>query len=224
MLIVSLNYRKAPLHPFPVPVHDIATVAGSILNDETLPIDHSRVTIAGFSAGGNLALCAAQLPELKGRIKAAISYYPIVDFGHPPEHKLASRPYKNGPKDSLEASSPWFDWGYVSVGENRRNPILSPCYARKEDLPERVYIIGAQWDMLRLEAQDMIHELAGFGEKEDKEEDFEEGAYKWTLARGTSHGFTHHFGRKKSTLMKRREKCEEVYEEAHEWLRSGGLV
>lgn len=78
--------------------------------------------------------------------------------------------------------------------------------------------------MLRLEAQEMIHHLAGLGWREEKETDFEEGTYKWTLARGTSHGFTHHFGRKKSSLAKRREKCEEVYAKAHEWLKKGGLV
>ena len=218
MLIVSLDYSKAPLYPFPVGVFDVAALAEAVLSDASLPIDKARVAIGGFSAGGNLALCASQLPNLKGTIKAALSFYPIVDWGHDPAEKLRRRPYKGGPKESLEAMSYWFDWGYVSAGQNRHGPLLSPYYANKEDLPPWIYIIGAQWDMLRLESQKMIHELAGLGEKEDQEEDFEKGTYKWTLARGSTHGFTHHFGQKPEKKKRREEKCAPIYDEAVKWM------
>lgn len=219
MLIVSLDYSKAPLHPYPTAVYDIAALANSVLADSSLPIEKSKVVIGGFSAGGNLALCASQLPGLKGEIKAALTFYPIVDWSHPPGEKLSMRPYKGGPKDSLEFSSYWFDWGYVSPGQNRRDPLLSPCYAKREDLRPWIYIIGAQWDMLRLESQEMIHKLAGLKGKEDHEQDFESGTYKWTLARGCSHGFTHHFGHKAAKREKREQKCKPIYDEAHQWLK-----
>lgn len=224
MLIVSLNYRKSPLHPFPTPVYDIAAVANAVLDDDTLPIDKSKLIIGGFSAGGNLALTASQLPGLKGNIKAALTFYPPVDFGFPPDVKLARRPYKNGPKDTLAEGSYWFDWGYVSPGQNRRDPLLSPIYAKKEDLPPWIYIIGAQWDMLRLEAQEMIHKLADEQDAEDQEAAFEKGTYKWTLAYGTSHGFTHHFGQKAAKRAKREQRCEEHYAAAFEWLKNGPLA
>ncbi|KAJ9214127.1 hypothetical protein DTO166G4_4184 [Paecilomyces variotii] len=224
MLVVSLNYRKAPLHPFPTPVYDVAAVANAILEDETLPIDKSRVAIGGFSAGANLALGASQLPGLKGVIKAAIPYYPIVDFGHPPNEKLASRPYNNGPKENLENMSWWLDWGYVNVGQNRRDPVLSPIYARKEDLPPWIYMIGAQWDMLRLESQDMIHMLAGLGEREDQEAPFEKGTYKWTLAMGCPHAFTHSSEKDPSKRAIRKQICEDIYNEAHQWLKKSVLA
>jgi acetyl esterase/lipase len=217
MLVVSLDYSKAPTSPFPTAVYDIATVAEAVLADASLPIDKTRVSIGGFSAGANLALCASQLPHLKGRIKAALTFYPIVDWGHPPHVKLERRPYKGGPKDSLETPSYWFDWAYVSPGQNRRDPLLSPCYARKEDLPPWIYMIGAQWDVLRLESQEMIHSLAQL-QKRDQEEDFEEGTYKWTLAKGCSHGFTHHFGMKPEKKMQREKKCAPIYEEAVIWM------
>lgn len=149
MLVVSVNYQKAPLHSFPTPVYDVAAIVNAVLDDETLPIDKSKLVIGGFSAGGTLALSASQLPGLKGRIKASITFYLIVDWSVPPEGKLAMRPYKNGPKDHLAHSAPWFDWGYVSIGQNRRDPLLSPCYAKKENLPPWIYVIGAEWDMLR---------------------------------------------------------------------------
>jgi acetyl esterase/lipase len=219
MLIVSLDYSKAPLHPYPSAVNDIAALANAVLDDSTLPIDKSRVVIGGFSAGGNLALCASQLPGLRGVIKAALTFYPPVDWSHPPNEKLAMRPYKEGPKDSLEFSSFWFDWAYVAPGQNRRDPLLSPCYAKKEDLPPWIYIIGAQWDILRLESQEMIHELAGLRGKKDHEQDFESGTYKWTLATGCSHGFTHHFGRTQAKKEEREQMCKPIYAEAHRWLK-----
>ncbi|KAI9811092.1 MAG: hypothetical protein M1827_005674 [Pycnora praestabilis] len=224
MLVVSLDYRKAPLHPFPTPVFDIGAVARAVIDDSTLPIDKTKIVIGGFSAGGNLALGASQLPELKGLIKAAVTFYPIVDFGHPPEHKLSMRPYKNGPKDNLETSSPWFDWGYVPVGQNRRDPLLSPCYARRTDLPKWIYIAAAQYDMLRLEAQDMMHHISDQQQREDQEAPFEKGTYKWTLVMGAKHGFTHHFGGNKAKREERERKCQELYAEADAWLKNGPLA
>ncbi|TVY59630.1 putative alpha/beta hydrolase [Lachnellula suecica] len=219
MLVVSLNYSKAPLHFFPVGVYDIAALAKAVIDHPSLPIDKTKVAIGGFSSGGNLALCASQLPGLKGRIKAALPFYPPVDFSHPPSEKLTRRTYKAVSKDSLEFASYWFDWGYVAPGQNRCDPLLSPCLARKEDLPPWIYIIGAQWDMLRLEAQKMIHALADLEDVEDQEEDFEKGTYKWTLARGCTHGFTHNFGQKLERKKKRELQSEPIYEEAHKWLK-----
>ncbi|KAE8449071.1 hypothetical protein EG329_008659 [Mollisiaceae sp. DMI_Dod_QoI] len=219
MLIVSLDYSKAPLHPYPVAVYDIAALVNAVLADSSLPIDKTKIVIGGFSAGGNLALCASQLPGLKGQIKAALTFFPIVDWSHPPNEKLAMRPYKGGPEDRLEFSSYWFDWGYVSPGQNRRDPLLSPCYTKKEDLPSWIYVIGAQWDMLRLESQEMIHELAGLQDRGDHEQDFEMGTYKWTLARDCSHGFTHHWRHRAEKRKEREQKCEPIYDEAHRWLK-----
>lgn len=223
MLVVSLNYRKAPLHPFPTASFDVAEVAKAVLADSSLPIDHDHISIGGFSAGGNLALSASQLHGLQGRIKAAVIYYPIVDFGHPPNEKLDARPYDVGiVRDSLEKTSWWLDWGYVSVGQNRRDPLLSPVYAAKDDLPPCIYMIGAQWDMLRLETQQMIHGLAGLEARTpaEQEEDFEVGNYKWTLALGCPHGFTHSSPRKKggNSKKKREEIAQRIYAEAHQWL------
>lgn len=215
MLVVSLDYHKAPLYPFPTGVHDVAALAKAVIDDVSLPIDKNRITIGGFSSGGNLALAASQLPGLKGVVKAALVFYPIVDWGHPPDEKLRRRPYKSSSKDSLATSSYWFDWGYVPAGQNRHDPLLSPYYARKKDLPPWIYIVGAEWDMLRLESQKMIHELAGLDGTQD---DFEEGTYKWTLAKGCSHGFTHHWGATPEKKKKREAKCEPIYQQAAQWL------
>ncbi|KAK8012241.1 Alpha/beta hydrolase fold-3 [Apiospora marii] len=218
MLVVSLDYSKAPLHPFPTGVHDVEALADAVLADPSLPINPAKVAIGGFSAGGNLALGASQLPRLQGRVKAALVFYPTVDWSHPQDVKLARRPYRDGPADSLQTSGYWFDWAYVSVGQNRCDPVLSPSYAKRQDLPPWVCMVAAQWDMLRLESQEMIHALAGLDGKEDQEADFEEGTYKWTLARGCTHGFTHHFWQSPEEKKRREKKCEPIFQEVSGWL------
>ncbi|EXJ78335.1 hypothetical protein A1O3_09496 [Capronia epimyces CBS 606.96] len=59
-IFVSVNYRRAPEHPFPVPVDDCVE---SILYVEEhaaeLHIDASNLALSGFSAGGNLAFSAS---------------------------------------------------------------------------------------------------------------------------------------------------------------------
>ena len=52
MLVVSLDYRKSPLYQYPVPVDDIAAVAGAVIDDSSLPIDKTKIVMGGFSAGG----------------------------------------------------------------------------------------------------------------------------------------------------------------------------
>lgn len=223
MIVVSLDYRKAPAHPFPTATYDVAALAMAVLQDEELPIDVGRVAIGGFSAGGNLALSASQVRGLKGVIKAAVVYYPVVDFSTTPDEKLASRPYVSGPPDRFGAASWWLDWGYVRAGQNRRDALISPCFARKEDLPPYIFGIGAQWDMFRLETQKMIHRLAGLEAKENQEEPFEKDTYKWILVANCSHGFTHYMGQDPIKRIKKEMKCEEIFHDAHEWLKKSVL-
>ncbi|CAD0097307.1 unnamed protein product [Aureobasidium mustum] len=220
MIVASLNYRKAPIYRFPVPVIDVAAVARAVIDDGTLNIDKSRIVMAGFSAGGKLALTSCQLPELRGRITAAISYFPIVDWSAPPHVKWAERLYTEKATESLNTAGPALDWAYVPSGQNRKAKLLSPCYAEREELPKWVCLIGAQHDMLCRESRDMIYSLAGEDVPETGwDQGWEKGTYKWVLAMGVRHGFTDEFRKKRGQgSAKRREVCEEVYASVHKWL------
>jgi len=79
-LVVSLDYPKAPTHPFPAAVQSLNKAVKSILNDESLPFDKEKVAIGGFSAGGNLSLAVCQDKSLQGKIGGLISFYAPVDF------------------------------------------------------------------------------------------------------------------------------------------------
>jgi acetyl esterase/lipase len=226
MIVASLNYRKTPLHPFPVAVHDIAAVAGAVIDDESLPIDKSKVIIGGFSAGGNMCLTSTLHPELQGRIKAAVSYYPVVDWSSPPHVKFATRLYTEKKNETLATIGPSLDWGYVAAGQDRKTKLLSPCYASKEELPPYICIVGAQHDMLCREARDMIYSLAGEKMPEAGwDEGFEKDNYKWMLIKSVRHGFTDDFRKQKGARTEAKRKiCDQIYADIHRWLVEKVLV
>jgi acetyl esterase/lipase len=167
-LVVGLDYSKAPSHPFPTATHDLEALITSVLSDLSLPVDVGRVAVAGFSAGGNLALSVCQLPSLQGRLAAAVPVYPVVDFVTPQETKARARRYKPSlggfrarDRDFLLAMSPMFNWSYVNPGTRRDDPLLSPQFAERGTLPRSIFMIACEMDLLGPEAWRMACKLAG---------------------------------------------------------------
>ena len=226
VVIVSIDYSTAPSSKFPGPTNDIVEIAQAVIEDGTLPIDKSRVVLNGFSAGGNLCLSAAQKPELKNKIKGVVSWYPVADFTLTPAEKQSSRTYRNAKDtDDLKNWGPVWDWGYISPGQDIRDPLLSVRFARREYLPSWIYIIGAEYDMLANEARQTIFDIANLDklEREDIERSFEKDTYKWTLVKDVRHGFTHdlmdHRGPEAEAMRKK--KTHEMVEEVGGWLFRG---
>lgn len=228
LIVISIGYSLAPWIAFPVPTQDVAAVVLAILADDALPIDHSRVAIGGFSAGGNLALSACQLPALKGKIKAAIPWYAPVDWSVTYEYKLASRPYKHPAEvDGLTMVAPIFNNMYLTCGTNQRDPLLSIIYADREALPTWIYAIGAEYDMLCDEARRMMAGLAGMEKLTDSErEDFaaEEGRLRWKMAKGQKHSFTHWWKKRGKRADAARPIAEKLFIEVGEWLTEEAFV
>jgi acetyl esterase/lipase len=222
LLIVSISYSLTPWATFPEPTHDIAAVVGDILADPTLPIDHSRVALGGFSAGGNLALSACQLPELQGKIRAVIPWYAPVDWTVDYPDKLASRPYKRPTDvDGLASVAPIFNNVYLRTGTDQRDPLLSIVYAERKALPEWIYAISAEYDMLADEARRLMAGLAGLKElTEDEREAFERdgGRLRWRLVKGAKHSFTHWWLKKGANAIATKPIAEKWFIDAGKWL------
>lgn len=81
-VVVSVEYRLAPEHPFPAPIEDcyaalrwLAATAGE------LGVDRSRIAIGGASAGGGLAAGLALLARDRGEVPLAFQLliYPMID-------------------------------------------------------------------------------------------------------------------------------------------------
>ena len=81
-IIVSVEYRLAPEHPFPAPINDCyAALKWLVDNIDALGIAPRRIGLLGPSAGGGLAAGLALMTRDRGEVSLAcqVLYYPMLD-------------------------------------------------------------------------------------------------------------------------------------------------
>jgi acetyl esterase/lipase len=81
-VVVSVEYRLAPEHPFPAPLDDCyAALAWTVAHAAELGIDPQRVVVVGQSAGGGLAAALALLVRDRGELPLSyqLLIYPMID-------------------------------------------------------------------------------------------------------------------------------------------------
>lgn len=81
-LVVSVEYRLAPEHPFPVPVEDaLDGLRWTVEHVAELGGDPRRIAVMGDSAGGNLTTVIAMVAASEGWFHAALQVllYPVLD-------------------------------------------------------------------------------------------------------------------------------------------------
>jgi acetyl esterase len=147
-VVVSVDYRLAPEHPFPVPLEDcIAAWSWLHAHTDELGIDPARVAVAGTSAGGNLAaaLCLAArdrglpLPILQ------LLDVPCLDLtlSSPSVHAQETQAGLTGQMVDEFAGF------YVPDRAGRTNPLASPLLAPSHTgLPPAVIVV-AEHDPVR---------------------------------------------------------------------------
>ena len=96
-VVVSVDYRLAPEHPFPAAVEDCyAALTWVAAHAEELGGDPERIAVCGDSAGGNLAAVLSLLAREKGpAIRHQVLIYPVTTAkpGDLPSHKTYGEGY-----------------------------------------------------------------------------------------------------------------------------------
>ncbi|WIM67551.1 alpha/beta hydrolase [Corynebacterium breve] len=160
--VVLVEYRKAPEHPFPIPIEDAwaglrwARDNVAQQSEKTLPL-----IVAGDSAGANLAAVVAQRARDEGgpAVQAQILVCPVTDADFTRDSYLAP---ENQTTVTLEAMQ-WFWDQYLPDAAQRTNPVATPINAQSlTDLPPAL-VITAEHDVLRDEGEAYAHALQAAG-------------------------------------------------------------
>jgi len=145
--IVSVNYRHAPEDRFPAAALDgYAALRWVATNAASLGLDPTRIAVAGWSAGGNVAAVAAQMardnggPELCGQLLLT----PVTDGSRQHQSHTDNAEGYILTKSLME----WF-WNHYADPADRSNPLASPLRAADLSGLPPAMVVTAQYDPLR---------------------------------------------------------------------------
>ncbi|CAB4790294.1 unannotated protein [freshwater metagenome] len=144
--IISVNYQKAPEHPFPIPFDDCyATLLWVIANAAELNIDPTKIGVAGDSAGANLASgVALKARDKKIALAFQLLIYPCNDRNFDTESYI-----KNATGYGLSTQAmQWFWDQYLQGSQHDSNPYAIPMCASSFSGVAPAIIITAQYDPL----------------------------------------------------------------------------
>ncbi|MBC9733771.1 alpha/beta hydrolase [Nocardioides marmotae] len=158
-VVVSVDYRLAPEHPFPAAPDD-ALAAAHWVADSLADLGGSdRMGVAGDSAGGNLSAVVAQAFRDEGRpLAGQLLVYPVTDMGGSyPSHT------ENAEGFFLDTQTmAWFGAQYVGDPSALGDPRLSPLHGRLDGLAPAV-VVTAELDPLRDDGNAYARALAEAG-------------------------------------------------------------
>jgi acetyl esterase len=161
-VVVSVAYRRAPEHPFPVPLRD-AYAATAWVSDHADVVggDPDRVAVGGDSAGGNLAAAVSLLARARGGpdLDHQVLLYPVTD------HAFDTGSYAENAEGYLlsRASMRWYWRQYLDDDVDGANPYASPLRVRDcSGLPSAT-VVTAGYDPLRDEGAAYADRLQSAG-------------------------------------------------------------
>ena len=160
-VIISVNYQKAPEHPFPTPFDDCYSSLLWVKSHATeLGIDPNRIGVGGDSAGGNLAAAVA----VKARDeKVSLSYqllvYPCVD------RDFTTKSYVECATDFglTTHAMEWFWDQYLQGDQHNNNPYAAPMRAKSLAGVAPSIVITAQYDPLVSDSENYCAKLKADG-------------------------------------------------------------
>jgi acetyl esterase len=160
-LVVNVDYRLAPEHPYPAAVMDAyAVLTWLSLEAEGIGGDPHRLAVAGASAGGNIAAAVALMARDKGSpsLAAELLVYPCLDPA------CATASYVDFSQGYIVATDD-MQWYWRQYLEPRREdePYAAPL--READLRRLppALIITAEYDCVRDDGERYSERLKAAG-------------------------------------------------------------
>lgn len=157
-IVIAPDYRLAPEHPYPAANDDcFLTYIWALKNAKALNIDTSKITLAGDSAGGHLAIETAlkigNSPEIANKAESVIAFYPVTDLTD-----TSRKSYKFfGEKFCLNGElMKLFIKAYAPNEKIAKD--ASPLYKDLSKLP-RILILTSECDVLRDEGKALYEKL-----------------------------------------------------------------
>ncbi|WP_425551874.1 alpha/beta hydrolase [Fodinicola feengrottensis] len=161
-VVVSVDYRLAPEHPFPAGVTDAYAAAAWVAEHiGDYGGDGSRLAVGGDSAGGNLSAVVAQLARDRGGPALALQLliYPGTDAADNSPSMIENA-------EGYLLTRPFIDWfinHYLENPADIADPLVSPAVtADLSGLPPAL-VITAEFDPLRDQGTAYAKRLADAG-------------------------------------------------------------
>ncbi len=161
-IIISVDYRLAPEHPFPAAVDDAYYATQWVAaNSAGFGGDPSRIAVCGDSAGGNLTAVVCQIARDRGEpvIRFQLLIYPATDAAcDTPSYG------ENGDGYFLtKAAMQWFWRHYLKNNADRNHPHASPLRASNFSGLPPALVITAEFDPLRDEGEQYAERMRAAG-------------------------------------------------------------
>lgn len=167
-IVVSVEYRLAPEYRFPTALMDCYEAAKALYTNRfILNTEPERITLAGDSAGGNLAAAVSLMARDRGEFfpNRQILIYPVLNNDY-----TEASPYPsvmaNG-KDYLLTAAKMEDYLnlYQRDEKDRENKYFAPMLENDlRNLPDTL-ILTAEYDPLRDEGEHFAKRLSDAGNK-----------------------------------------------------------
>jgi acetyl esterase len=162
LIVISVDYRRAPEHKFPAAVDDAITATRWVADhSRQLGVDASRLMVGGDSAGGNLAAVVA-LAARDGKgpaIAGQVLIYPATDFA------MTHASHREPETSILLTHSVirWFCDHYLTGAADVHDWRASPARASTLTGLPPAYVLTAGADPLRDEGDEYARSLKQAG-------------------------------------------------------------
>jgi acetyl esterase len=162
VIVVSVDYRLAPEHPFPAAVDDgLAALEWVAAQSEALGADPGRIALVGDSAGGNIAAVVAQVAHQAGGPPVAFQMliYPVTDLRCDTQSFVDNATGYGLSADAMR----WYVEQYVRTEADVLDPRASPLLAKSLDGLPRAFVVVCEYDPLRDEGKQYAHRMRDAG-------------------------------------------------------------